>query len=283
MRYRGLEVHGGGVCLRLEQGLDREERQDVGTEKVGIIGTGLSSFHSGARSSSRLTTTGTRTALKVKAVFKPIVDEQTIVQALGSGEIDFTFNLSGKSFVQLQGFNNVELVTGPSFNVAYLGINTKKAPWSDKRVRQAIAYSLDRQGILEACYANQGKAWVPPITDAQWFTAPDVFQKAYDALPKYEKNLEKAKQLTGRGPRRHGEVWSATTTTCARARVRTRPQLGMTIDEAAPSRKVRPQPSGEPRTDMTITIWDRLADPAGNIQVPSTPRTSSRTSPSMTT
>ena len=256
--------------------------KEVGTEKVGIIGTGPYKFVSWERGQSIVLERfddywNKDRALKIKkATYKPIIDEQTIVQALGSGEIDFTFNLSGKSFVQCQGFNNVELVTGPSFNVAYLGINTKKAPWSDKRVRQAIAYSLDRQGILEACYANQGKAWVPPITDAQWFTAPDVFQKAYDALPKYEKNLEKAKQLikdAGAGGAK-GEVLVGNDydVPAAIAIQDAAKQLGMTIDvkRLPQQEKFALEFSGEPRTfDMTITIWGSdWPDPAGNIQVP---------------
>jgi peptide/nickel transport system substrate-binding protein len=256
--------------------------KNVGQPGTGIIGTGPYKFVSWERGQSIVLDRfdgywDTTRAPKIKkAVYKPIIDEQTIVQALGTGDIDLTFNLSGKSFVQCQGFNNVELVTGPSFNVAYLGFNTKKAPWSDKRVRQAFSYALDRKGILEACYANQGKPWVPPITDAQWLFAKEVFQKAYDALPKYDLDIEKAKQLVkdagavgAKGEVLVGNDYDIPAALAIQAAAK---EMGITIDvkRLPQQEKFALEFSGEARTfDMTITIWGSdWPDPIGNIQVP---------------
>ena len=270
------------ACSISSKAFIEKNGKNVGTEKVGIIGTGPYKFVSWERGQSVVLERFTDYWNKDRppkigtVTYKPIVDEQTIVQALGSGEIDLTFNLSGKSFVQLKGFNNLELVTGPSYNVAYLGFNTKKAPWSDKRVRQAFAYALDRNGILEACYANQGKAWVPPITDAQWLFAADVFQKAFDALPTYAKNLDKAKQLIkdagAAGAKGEVLVGNDYDVPAALAIQDAAKQLGLTVDvkRLPQQEKFALEFSGEPRTfDMTITIWGSdWPDPAGNIQVP---------------
>ena len=259
--------------------------KNVGTPELGIIGTGPYKYVSWDRGQQVVIERfddywdKANRPLKIKqAVFKPLIDEATIVQALGTGEIDATFNLSGKTFVQAQGFGNLDLLTAPSYNVAYLGFNTKRAPWSDKRVRQALSMALDKPGTLEACYAGQGKAWASPITEAQWTFERDTFQTAYDALPKFEntpENLAKAKQLVidagavgATGAVLVGNDYDVPAALAIQAAAK---DLGITIDvQRMPQQeKFGLEFSGEATRDydMTITIWGSdWPDPAGNCQ-----------------
>ena len=258
---------------------------DIGTAEVGIIGTGPYKYVSWDRGQQVVIERfddywdKANRPLKIKqAVFKPLIDEATIVQALATGEIDLTFNLSGKTFVQAQRFDNLDLVTAPSYNVAYLGFNTKRAPWSDKRVRQALSMALDKPGTLEASYAGQGEPWASPITEAQWTFEKDTFQKAYDALPKYEntpENLVKAKQLVqdagavgAKGEVLVGNDYDVPAAVAIQAAAK---ELGITIDvrRMPQQEKFALEFSGEATRDydMTITIWGSdWPDPAGNCQ-----------------
>jgi len=42
----------------------------------------------------------------------------------------------------------------PSFQLAYIGLNTEEAPFNDKRVRQAINYAIDK--LVRALFENLG-------------------------------------------------------------------------------------------------------------------------------
>jgi peptide/nickel transport system substrate-binding protein len=62
------------------------------------------------------------------------------------------------------------------------------APFTDKRVRQAIALTLDRKGMIDGLM--QGRA---ALGNDSWF-AP-VFPSTNRSVPQRKKNIAKAKQL----------------------------------------------------------------------------------------
>ena len=56
----------------------------------------------------------------------------------------------------------------PAFNVGYVGMNQKIAPLNNLKVRQAIAYGLDRKSVVGAFYGGQGQVadqFLPPLVD----------------------------------------------------------------------------------------------------------------------
>ena len=72
-------------------------------------------------------------------------------------------------------------------NINYLGFNTKKAPFDNKLVRQAIAYAVDRQSIIDAVYLGAANEANSPVS-------PSVFGYSKDAK-KYSFDVAKAKEL----------------------------------------------------------------------------------------
>ncbi|MDH7577043.1 MAG: ABC transporter substrate-binding protein [Bacillota bacterium] len=65
--------------------------------------------------------------------------------------------------------------------VAKLMINHKKAPFNDKKFRQALAYAIDRRQIVAACLRGHGLAGSPGIvpSDSHWFD-PETEQYPYN-------------------------------------------------------------------------------------------------------
>src|SRR5690606_41007482 len=57
---------------------------------------------------------------------------------------------------------------------AWLAINTTRKPLDDKRVRQAIAYALDKNFITKALTAGFAKPAIGPIISSSPFAAPDA-------------------------------------------------------------------------------------------------------------
>ena len=88
---------------------------------------------------------------------------------------------------------------------SWLAINTARKPLDDKRVRQAIAYALDKNFISKALTAGFAKQAVGPIISSSPFADP--------SSNPYKLNLEQAKQLldeAGLKPGANGERFKMT-------------------------------------------------------------------------
>jgi peptide/nickel transport system substrate-binding protein len=120
-------------------------------------------------------------------VIRPIADNSARVQALQTGEINGMDLLQPQDVPTVNGNSNLKVLSRPSFNVAYVGMNLSKPPTNNLLVRKAVAYGLDRQAVVNAFYA--GRAQV-----ANEFQPPQLFGWSPKVV-KYDYNPEKAKQL----------------------------------------------------------------------------------------
>ncbi|MEV4758910.1 ABC transporter substrate-binding protein [Micromonospora sp. NPDC049559] len=121
-----------------------------------------------------------------KTIIKIIKDETTRKQELRAGTvqgIDFPAPADQKALAG-EGF---QVLPRPAFNILYLGINEKNPKLKDLRVRQAIAYALNRQQLVQ----TKGPAGA---SVADQFAPNTVLGYAPD-VQKYDYNPEKAKQL----------------------------------------------------------------------------------------
>jgi len=126
---------------------------------------------------------------KTKTVIvRPISDTTARVQALQTGEIDFANNLTPQDAAVVKGNSSLKVQYRPAFNVGYVGINQKIGPLSKLKVRQAIAYGLDRKSVVDAFYGGQGQL-------ADQFLPPLLEGFAKKGVPQYTYNPDKAKQL----------------------------------------------------------------------------------------
>lgn len=120
-------------------------------------------------------------------IFK-ITNNDTNYQYLKVGETDFDrFTASRDNFEQLQalGFVNINTFTATSY--VYLDFNSGGRFLSDKRVRQALYYGLDRQKFTDILYQGFGEVANVPVSPASWAYTKEVTPYPYDP--------EKAKQL----------------------------------------------------------------------------------------
>ncbi|GAB2943362.1 ABC transporter substrate-binding protein [Micromonospora polyrhachis] len=121
-----------------------------------------------------------------KVIIKIIKDESTRKQELKAGTvhgIDFPAPADRKALAD-EGY---QVLNRPSFNILYLGINQKNPKLKDLRVRQAIAYALNRQQLVQTKAPGGSSVADQFLPDTVLGYAPDV--------QKYEHNPEKAKQL----------------------------------------------------------------------------------------
>ncbi|MBX7431559.1 ABC transporter substrate-binding protein [Mycobacterium sp. Y57] len=85
-----------------------------------------------------------------EVVFRFISEPSTAISALQAGEIDWTDSVAPQRVSQLSEDESVTLAVTPSNDYWYLALNEAREPWNDVRVRQAIAYAIDRDAIVQA-------------------------------------------------------------------------------------------------------------------------------------
>ncbi len=83
-------------------------------------------------------------------IFRFIPEKSTALSALQAGEIDWTDSIPTQRVNQLKDDDSVNLAVVPSNDYWYLALNEARKPWNDVRVRQAIAYAIDRAAIVAA-------------------------------------------------------------------------------------------------------------------------------------
>jgi peptide/nickel transport system substrate-binding protein len=121
--------------------------------------------------------------------FRKIVDETVRFAALRAGDLDFIvtppLNVLAKAMLEkpVPGiFMDYESVGNP-----WIWFNTTKPPFNDKRVRQAVAYAIDKKEVVKAVYWGLGETVNnQPFVNSSRFYIP-VEDRAV--------NLAKAKQL----------------------------------------------------------------------------------------
>jgi peptide/nickel transport system substrate-binding protein len=129
-----------------------------------------------------------RTPLADASEVKFYEDEQARVLALQGGEVDIVSNFSVAGGGALLEDPSVTLIEIRAAQHRKIHMRVDKEPFTDKRVRQAMALALDRQALVDGLF--DGKADLG--NDSPF--AP-VFPSTDPSVPQREINVEQARQL----------------------------------------------------------------------------------------
>jgi peptide/nickel transport system substrate-binding protein len=127
-----------------------------------------------------------------KVVWRSIPDETSRTTALRNKEIDIVLQVSPKDIPILEKADGikVESVTGTYWE--YLGLNTSSGPLADKKVRQAIAWAIDREALNTVIKFGQATVLKNgPIPPGHWAQSEDEIYPKRD-LDKAEALLKEA-------------------------------------------------------------------------------------------
>ncbi|MGI6679115.1 MAG: ABC transporter substrate-binding protein [Dehalobacterium sp.] len=126
-----------------------------------------------------------------KVRLKTITDTNAAVIGLQTGEIHAYFNdIPGISYDAVSKEEKLNVVSYPSTIFFEIIMNTEKGPFADLKMRQAIAYAVDREQMLIVGAEGQGAVADYP-GNRQGYTAGDPELKS----TWYPVDLEKAQQL----------------------------------------------------------------------------------------
>jgi peptide/nickel transport system substrate-binding protein len=108
---------------------------------------------------------------------------------LERGDADISYDLPNKDFVELKQDGKLAIVSTPYSNgIQYIGMNVKSPPFDNLKVRQAVAYAIPYQKIMDAVLFGLAK----PMYGA---TADAPTQVAWPQPHKYNTDIAKAKAL----------------------------------------------------------------------------------------
>jgi peptide/nickel transport system substrate-binding protein len=121
-------------------------------------------------------------------VFRPIVEDTSRVSEMLSGGTDLTIEVPPDNVPQFRQDKRFVYYEQPGPHLWYLVLNTRKKPFDDKRVRQALNYAINKQGMVDDLL--KGTATVAASV------TPPAFAWAYDeTLAPYPYDPAKAKAL----------------------------------------------------------------------------------------
>lgn len=120
-------------------------------------------------------------------IIRPIPEVTNRAIELESGGIDVCYEVSTNDLQRLQDNKDVKILRVLDYSTAFMGMNTKKKPFDDVRVRQAISYAIDTSTVVNTVWRGIGKPAVGPVPPTIKYSNPE--------LKTHEHNVEKAKQL----------------------------------------------------------------------------------------
>ena len=103
-----------------------------------------------------------------RVVWKPIPEDFPRLVALEKGEVDIITNVPPDRIKGIAESRATRIVTVPATRTVTFWMNTNQPPLSDKRVRQAMHYALDVNGIVKNLYAGMGKPFSGGLADTDF-------------------------------------------------------------------------------------------------------------------
>jgi peptide/nickel transport system substrate-binding protein len=144
----------------------------------------------------------------VDELLLPVVtDPATAFAGLASGELHATSReLPPELLARFSGRPDVTVARGPGFATTLLQFNTERAPWTDARVRRAVALGIDTRRLVDTVLLGQGTpgnpGWLhPTFADhdqaVQPEYAPDEARALLDAAGLRDHNGDGVREFNG--------------------------------------------------------------------------------------
>jgi len=124
---------------------------------------------------------------KVKRViFKEIPEATSRRLQVEKGDIDIAWQMLPDQVNEMAKNKDLSIVKFPATQIVYFGLNVTHGPLADKRVRQAVRYAVDYDGIVNKILGGAGKQINTYI--------PEGFA-GYESRILYKTDLDRARQL----------------------------------------------------------------------------------------
>lgn len=133
---------------------------------------------------------------EIEVLFVP--DAQVRAGMLQTGEIDIDIHVPVAQIPVLEQDPDLTIFKVETPRTTTLHLNTSRAPFDDLRVRQAVAYAIDKEAIVIATLEGAGSAAVGPMAPSEVWANSELAGYPYDP--------DKARQLLGEAGYAEGQL-----------------------------------------------------------------------------
>lgn len=117
-----------------------------------------------------------------------VQDDNARVLLVQTGEVDIALGIPYAQVEALKAVSGVEVMVDTLYGTAAIPLNQRAVPqFADKKIRQAMAYAIDRQALVDAVLLGKGEVAKSPFYGSSILFWTGDFAVSFD--------LEKAKQL----------------------------------------------------------------------------------------
>jgi peptide/nickel transport system substrate-binding protein len=127
-------------------------------------------------------------ALLSGSQFKFYASQQPMILALQGGDVDVIAQFVPAGATQLLNNSTYKIIVLKSANHRELSMRNDQPPFNDPKVRQAVAYALDRTGMVSALLSGKGSV-------ANDYPFGPRFPSTDTTVPQRSQNINMAKQL----------------------------------------------------------------------------------------
>lgn len=119
--------------------------------------------------------------------YKVVSETGSRIAELETGSSQFIAAVQSANIERVENMPDVTLERTESVSIDYIGFNTSKEPFDDKRVRQAVTHAFDKEAVLSGVYNDSG---VPAVASL----APGVLGHS-DDLEGLDYDMDTAREL----------------------------------------------------------------------------------------
>lgn len=115
-----------------------------------------------------------------KFISKPFADQNIMTQALMFNAIDMIVLVNPRDIPEIEGDKRFILQPYNALSYSFFGYNLRNPLLSDKRVRKAFTYAVNRQEMLQSFFNNRGTIISGPFAPGSWAYNLDVQPLPFD-------------------------------------------------------------------------------------------------------
>ena len=117
---------------------------------------------------------------RVRLTIVPDATTRALELRKGSADISPSGSLSADMVGTLRRYRHLEIEQQPGTVLAYLAFNLRDPILKDLRVRQALAYAIDRGAVLHYLFGDEGRLADSVLPPQHWAYSGDVAHYSYD-------------------------------------------------------------------------------------------------------
>ncbi|MGQ0572054.1 MAG: ABC transporter substrate-binding protein [Armatimonadota bacterium] len=125
-----------------------------------------------------------------QVIIKHVKDPATQTLMMQRGDADVALDLTIDQVESLKGKPNITIHRAVTLVTVYFGLNASIKPWDNPKVREAVKYAIDYEGIQKTLMRGSGKLVATPVS-----VGVAGMTDALNQQLRYKQNLAKARAL----------------------------------------------------------------------------------------